>query len=245
MSCLPGMPCYNSPIVKIVYPPGCDPTPLPVFNSEQIKYNGPNLPCTGAQTGECLNITLQKIDDKICSEQLVSQILETIENNDVLKAYFCQLVSSCAPIPSTTTTTSTSTSTTTTTTTVPPIVTEISLNSFTSGVPGLANNIEGTYSINRTIGLIDEILASQVIDSINGNTVFIEADAFTPVVTSWYIEFTLTENILTQDLRINITNFNNDVVDTRLILAGVTGVYTFFENDEYTGDVLNITYEVV
>lgn len=242
MSCLPGMPCFNSPVVKIVYPPGCDPTPVPIIGSDQVNYNGPNLPCTGIQTGNCLNTVLQKIDDKICSDQLVAQIIETIENNDVLKAYFCQLVSSCAH---TTTTTTSSTSTTTTTTTVPPIISEIALNSLTSGVPGLPNNIEGTYSINRTIGLSAEVLATQVIDSINGNTVFIDVNTFVPVVTSWYIEFNLTVNILTQDLRINITNFNGDVVDTLLIPAGVTGVYTFFENDEYTGDVLNINYEVV
>jgi hypothetical protein len=112
------MPCYNTPIVKIIYPPGCDPTPVPVISSDQVRYDGPNLSCTGVQTGDCLNTVLEKIDEKICSEELVASIIQTIANNDVLKAYFCQLVSSCSP--TTTTTTSSSTSTTTTTTTCIP-----------------------------------------------------------------------------------------------------------------------------
>jgi hypothetical protein len=104
MSCLPGMPCYNSPVVKIVYPPGCDPTPVPTFYTEQIIYRGPNLPCTGVQEGDCLTDILSKIDGKICSDQLVSQIIQAIDNSPLLKAYFCQLVSSC-PMMTTTTTT--------------------------------------------------------------------------------------------------------------------------------------------
>ena len=104
MSCLPGMPCYNSPVVKIVYPPGCDPTPHEVVSSEQVRYDGPNLSCTGVQNGDCLNTALEKIDQKICSDTFVAQIIETIENNPVLKAYFCQLVTSCIPTTTTTTT---------------------------------------------------------------------------------------------------------------------------------------------
>jgi hypothetical protein len=119
------MPCYNTPIVKIIYPPGCDPTPVPVISSDQVRYDGPNLSCTGVQTGDCLNTVLEKIDEKICSEELVASIIQTIANNDVLKAYFCQLVSSCSPTTTTTstssTTTTTSTSTTTTTTTIAPL----------------------------------------------------------------------------------------------------------------------------
>lgn len=104
MSCLPGMPCYNEPIVKIVYPPGCDPNPLPTVSSEQVHYTGPNLPCTGVQNGDCLNTVLEKIDTKICSDELVAAIIQTISNDDILKAYFCELVNSCIPTTTTTTT---------------------------------------------------------------------------------------------------------------------------------------------
>lgn len=104
MSCLPGMPCYNEPIVKIVYPPGCDPNPLPTVSSEQVHYAGPNLPCTGVQNGDCLNTVLEKIDTKICSDELVAAIIQTISNDDILKAYFCELVNSCIPTTTSTTT---------------------------------------------------------------------------------------------------------------------------------------------
>lgn len=104
MSCLPGMPCYNSPVVKIVYPPGCDPTPHEVVSSDAVRYDGPNLPCTGVQNGDDLTTALEKIDTKICSEELVASIIQTISENEVLKAYFCELVSSCGPTTTTTTT---------------------------------------------------------------------------------------------------------------------------------------------
>ena len=104
MSCLPGMPCYES-VIKIVYPPGCAPIPFEIIESSRVHYDGPNLSCTGIQTNDCLTDALQKIDEKICSDQFVAQIINTIENNGLLKAYFCQLVSGCL---STTTTTTTS-----------------------------------------------------------------------------------------------------------------------------------------
>lgn len=104
MSCLPGMPCYEELVVKIVYPKNCDPCLHFKFPSSKINYDGVNLPCTGIQTGDCLNIALSKIDNTICSEETVANIIQIIGNNDVLKAYFCQLVSSCT-IPTTTTTT--------------------------------------------------------------------------------------------------------------------------------------------
>ena len=103
MACLPGMPCYGE-LVKIVYPKNCDPCLYFKFPSSKVNYDGPNLSCSGVQTGDCLNTVLEKIDTKICSEELVAQIIQTIETNDVLKAYFCQLVSSCSPTTTTTTT---------------------------------------------------------------------------------------------------------------------------------------------
>lgn len=112
MACLPGMPCFG-PLVRVVYPPTCDPFANRIVSSDHVEYNGDNLSCTGIQNCDTLTVALQKIDNKICSDAFVAQIIQTIETNDVLKAYFCQLVSSCSP---TTTTTSTSSTTTTTTT---------------------------------------------------------------------------------------------------------------------------------
>jgi len=112
MSCLPGMPCYE-PVIKIIYPPGCAPIPFEIIESSRVNYDGPNLSCTGIQNNTCLTDALQKIDEKICSDQFIVQILTEINNNPTLKEYFCQLVSGC----SLTTTTTTSIPTTTTTTT--------------------------------------------------------------------------------------------------------------------------------
>ena len=99
MSCLPGMPCYDA--YRIAFPFAHESC---IF-SNMVIYNGPNLPCTGIQSQDNLQVALQKIDTRMCSEEFVSHIIDTIENNDVLKAYFCQLVSSCSIEPTTTTTT--------------------------------------------------------------------------------------------------------------------------------------------
>jgi hypothetical protein len=105
MSCLPGMPCYDA--YRIAYPFACDNPCAPVcFTSSQIIYNGPNLACTGIQSTDTVEVALQKIDNRICSDEFISHIIDTIENNEVLKAYFCQLVSSCSLEPTTTTTSS-------------------------------------------------------------------------------------------------------------------------------------------
>jgi hypothetical protein len=103
MSCLPGMPCYDA--YKIAYPFAHDnPCAPSCYNSSQIVYNGPNLPCTGIQSIDTVEVALQKIDDRMCSDEFVSHIINTIENNDVLKTYFCQLVASCSTTTTTTTT---------------------------------------------------------------------------------------------------------------------------------------------
>jgi len=98
MSCLPGMPCYDA--YRIAFPFAnsecCD---TPCSTSNKIIYNGPNLPCTGIQSADSLELALQKIDERMCSEQFVSHIINTIENDEVLKAYFCQLVAFCTPSP--------------------------------------------------------------------------------------------------------------------------------------------------
>jgi hypothetical protein len=116
MSCLPGMPCYSE-AYRIAFPFACND---PCISSFQIIYNGPNLPCTGIQSKDNLEVALQKIDNRMCSDEFIAHIIDTIENTPLLQAYFCQLVASCSSTP---TTTSTSTSSTTTTTTIAPTTT--------------------------------------------------------------------------------------------------------------------------
>jgi hypothetical protein len=103
MACLPGMPCYGQ-LTRIVYPKGCDPCLYVKTDAERVVYTGPNLSCTGIQNGDCLETALEKIDGRICSEELVSQILDTIANNPVLQAYLCNLISTCPATTSSTTT---------------------------------------------------------------------------------------------------------------------------------------------
>ena len=127
MSCLPGMPCYDA--YRIAFPFSCENPCEPLcFTSDRIIYNGPNLACTGIQSQDNLEVALQKIDDRMCSDEFISHIIVAIENNPVLKEYFCQLVSTCSFVPTTTTSTTTegptttsTSSTTTTTTTAAPI----------------------------------------------------------------------------------------------------------------------------
>jgi hypothetical protein len=110
------MPCFG-PLVRVVYPTTCDPYANRIVSSDFVEYNGDNLSCTGIQNCDTLTVALQKIDNKICSDDFVAQIIQTIETNPVLKAYFCQLVSSCSPTTTTTSTTATPTTTTTTSST--------------------------------------------------------------------------------------------------------------------------------
>jgi len=143
MACLPGMPCFG-PLVRVVYPPTCDPFANRIIDSDHVEYQGDNLSCTGIQNCDTLTVALQKIDSKICSDQFAAQLIQTIANDPVLLAYFCQLVSSCSPTttttsttvePTTTTTTSsTSTTTTTTTTVTPTTTTTTTVNSCTAPV---------------------------------------------------------------------------------------------------------------
>jgi hypothetical protein len=94
MSCLPGMPCHDA--YRIAFPFAnsecCD---TPCSTSDKIIYNGPNLACTGIQSEDTVEVALQKIDNRLCSDEFISHIIVAIEENPVLKAYFCQLISSC------------------------------------------------------------------------------------------------------------------------------------------------------
>lgn len=96
MACLPGMPCHND--YRIAFPfsnwEGCEPT---CISSDKVIYNGPNLPCTGIRTADTVEVAIQKIDEKICSEEFAAQLINTIKNNPVLSAYLCNIVKTCAP----------------------------------------------------------------------------------------------------------------------------------------------------
>jgi len=87
MSCLPGTPCYqNEVVVYTKYPAGCgnDPIKLPL-GSDYIIYTGPNLPYTGIQTNDDLTESIQKIDNLLSPEELISYIVSILENNPSLK----------------------------------------------------------------------------------------------------------------------------------------------------------------
>lgn len=104
MSCLPGMPCYND-AYRIAFPFACgDPCGSLCLTSDKIIYNGPNLACTGIQSQDNLEVALQKIDNRMCSDEFISHIIDTIQNTPLLQAYFCQLVNTCSATTTTTTT---------------------------------------------------------------------------------------------------------------------------------------------
>lgn len=130
MACLPGTPC--SPVqVNTVYPKKCNNgwfAGYPI-NTNLICYNGPNLPNTGVDTGDNLNLVLEKIDQELDPVSLVQTILQTILANPSLNVSFCTLVNACVG----TTTTTTTSSTTTTTTTAAPV--------YTIGEPALGGII--------------------------------------------------------------------------------------------------------
>lgn len=94
MSCLPGMPCYSI-LVRTLYSNECDPCSTYIFDATKVEYTGANLSCTGIQTCDTLEVALQKIDDKICSDELVAQILAAIQANPTLKATFCSILAGC------------------------------------------------------------------------------------------------------------------------------------------------------
>lgn len=134
------MPCYeNTVTVYTTYPAGCVP-PVTV-GSDHVIYTGPNLPCSGISNSDFLTTALQKIDIKICPDQLVDTILSVLETDPVARARFCAVVSLC-DITTTTTTTST-------TTTLPPGVYAYDLRySAVSGVDACAQLTSAIYYSN-------------------------------------------------------------------------------------------------
>jgi hypothetical protein len=99
--CAPGTPCYrgDDPIVYKTYPRGCttsqqSPYTLPL-PSEDIYYDGPNLPYTGIQTETDLTTALQQIDVLLNPEEIIAAIITALENNPTLKSQFCTLIGTC------------------------------------------------------------------------------------------------------------------------------------------------------
>jgi len=116
MACVPGMPCYS--ITNVVFPKKCNngwKIDSLELDTDNIVYNGPNLPCTGINFQDTLTCVIDKINDLLCPEALTSVVLAIIQTNAEYNTQFCELVQACL---TTTTTTSTSTSTTTSTTTI-------------------------------------------------------------------------------------------------------------------------------
>jgi hypothetical protein len=123
MACLPGSPC-NPLVVNTVYPKKCNNgwfAGYPI-STNLICYNGPNLPNTGVNTNDNLNLVLEKIDAELDPVTLAATLLQVIGTNTTLLAAFCEIANICASY-TTTTTTTTIAPTTTTTTTVEPTTT--------------------------------------------------------------------------------------------------------------------------
>jgi hypothetical protein len=124
MACVPGSPC-NPLVVNTVYPKKCNNgwfAGYPI-STNLICYNGPNLPNTGVNTNDNLNLVLEKIDAELDPINLAETLLQVIGTNVSLLTAFCELANICASYTTTTTTTTATPTTTTTTTTVAPTTT--------------------------------------------------------------------------------------------------------------------------
>jgi len=100
-------------------PCGCTDPRSDLKGSDQVKYTGPTLPCTGITTCDTLTVALQKIDEKIC-EILAAIATTTTTTSTSTAAPVTTTTTTEAPI---TTTTTTEAPTTTTTTTEAPVTT--------------------------------------------------------------------------------------------------------------------------
>ena len=124
MACTPGSPC-NPLVVNTVYPKKCNNgwfAGYPI-STNLICYNGPNLPNTGVNTNDNLNLVLEKIDAELDPINLAETLLQVIGTNVSLLTAFCEIANICASYTTTTTTTTIAPTTTTTTTTVEPTTT--------------------------------------------------------------------------------------------------------------------------
>jgi hypothetical protein len=161
MACVPGTPCFEN-TSNAYYPKNCDNGwfagyPIP---TSSIQYNGPNLPNSGVDTGDGMNIAMQKLDNALDPIELVQTLITVINQNPSLQVMFCTLVNSCiyttttttTVTPTTTSTTSSSTSTTTTTTTAS-VASQGTISSTTEAFPcqGIGGSVTVFY--NGNVGL--------------------------------------------------------------------------------------------
>jgi hypothetical protein len=124
MACVPGSPC-NPLVVNTVYPRKCNNgwfAGYPI-STNLICYNGPTLPNSGVETGDDLNVVLEKLDNELDPLILAQTLLQTIATNVSLLTAFCQIANGCLAYTTTTTTTTVAPTTTTTTTTAAPTTT--------------------------------------------------------------------------------------------------------------------------
>jgi|688.fasta_scaffold00112_21 hypothetical protein len=105
MSCLPGTPCFEN-TVNAFYPKKCDNgwfKGYPIAATD-VKYNGPNLPNSGVDTGDSLVVALEKLDNTLDPYTIARQTLYMIFQNTDLIESFCTLTGFCVPTTTTSTT---------------------------------------------------------------------------------------------------------------------------------------------
>lgn len=105
MACVPGTPCFEN-TSNAYYPQQCNNGwfagyPIP---TSSIQYNGPNLPNSGVDTGDGMNVAMQKLDNALDPIELVQTLITVINQNPSLQVMFCTLVNSCIYTTTTTTT---------------------------------------------------------------------------------------------------------------------------------------------
>lgn len=185
MACVPGTPCFEN-TVNAYYPKPCDngwivdKYPIPTSYSQ---YDGPNLPNSGSNTKDNLNVVLQKLDNKLSASEIADAFFAAVVNDPSVAVAFCTLVNQCINYstttttttitPTTTTTTSSSTSTTTSTSTSTSTTTSTSTSTSTTTTTTTApptttttttitpyHNITVYLSQKETTGLLVKIMYS-------------------------------------------------------------------------------------
>ncbi|WP_316768715.1 DUF5977 domain-containing protein [Pedobacter frigiditerrae] len=105
--------------------------------------------------------------------------------------------------------------------------------------------ITGSYEMRR-IANSNELLGTQVIDTINPNTIAVNKYAFNPYVSAFHGVYIVTDNTQVNDLYVEIRASNNiTVLDSFIVTAGTTGSWAFRTNPEETGVILNIKETLV
>lgn len=168
MACVPGTPCFEN-TSNAYYPQQCNNGwfagyPIP---TSSVQYNGPNLPNSGVDTGDGMNVAMQKLDNALEPIELVQTLITVINQNPSLKVMFCTLVNSC--IYSTTTTTTTVTPTTTTTSSSSTSTTTSTSTSTTTTTTTTASVLSQTTVSSTGTSLLCEGFGGEVTVFYNGN----------------------------------------------------------------------------